>query len=93
MAAARKVAGYSTPKDVARSCLAALKRVQCIKYGPQRFDGWMTVVQNSGKAHRYGIYEEKFFPRAYAHPKDQGPIEMRKNKFGMKERASTCAGR
>ena len=64
-----------------------MKRVRCIKHGPQRFDAWMTVVQASGRAHRaYGIYEEKFFPRAFAHPKDQGAYEMRRSKNGRREK-------
>ena len=70
------MAGYSTPKDVARPCLAAEAQSASgvIKYGPQRFDGWMTVVQNSGKAHRtYGIYEEKFFPERMPIPRTRAP--------------------
>ena len=57
-----------------------------MRYGPQRFDGWSKVVQASGKAHRtYGIWEERFFPRAFAHPRDQGDYEMRK-KGGVREK-------
>lgn len=48
-----------------------LRRARCMKYGPQRFEAWALVVQESGEPHRkYGIWEERRYPRRFAHPKD-----------------------
>ena len=48
-----------------------LRRARCMKYGPQRFEAWALVVTESGEPLRkYGIYEERLYPRRFAHPKD-----------------------
>ncbi|KAH8049346.1 hypothetical protein JL721_11711 [Aureococcus anophagefferens] len=48
-----------------------LRRARCMKYGPRRFEAWALVVTESGEPLRkYGIYEERLYPRRFAHPKD-----------------------